>query len=51
MGTDIDAYLEARQWLLWGGKDFALVCSMAGIEPKMVRDKARDLMTRGWRAA
>lgn len=38
----------ARLWLLAGGRDFATVCGLAGIEASALRRYARALARRGW---
>ncbi|WP_119169002.1 hypothetical protein [Algihabitans albus] len=35
---------EARRWLLSGGRDFVVVCDLAGRCPAEVRDQARRLL-------
>lgn len=51
MGAGPKEMSEARQWLLFGGPDFAAVCEFARVDAKAVRDKAREMIFRTGRAA
>lgn len=35
---------EARNWLLSGGRDFVLICDLAGRDPAEVREQAHKLL-------
>lgn len=39
---------KARLWLLRGSGDFRVACSLAGLEPGAVRDKAVQLSQHDW---
>jgi len=41
----------AREWLLGNGKDFRIVCALAGLEPDYIRAEARRRQARGWPAS
>jgi hypothetical protein len=38
----------ARDWLLGFSRDFRLVCSLAGVDPEAVHDRAKKLARQGW---
>jgi hypothetical protein len=38
----------ARSWLLAGGRDFVEACTMAGLEPSCVQQRAQELADEGW---
>ena len=40
---------EARAWLLHDDKDFFLVCDLAGIDPRKLRQAARRAAQARWR--
>ncbi len=39
---------EARKWLLEGGKDFQLVCHLAGMDPDGVMDRMQRMAKNHW---
>jgi hypothetical protein len=48
-GTQQDEQARARVWLLKGGVDVRMVCSLADIEFDTVQKAARTLASGGWR--
>lgn len=39
---------EARQWLTTPGRDFQLICALAGFDMDYIYDNAKKLELRGW---
>lgn len=40
---------EARDWLIGNGRDFREVCTLAGLDPDAVHERAVAMKGRGWK--
>ena len=47
-GSTVRETIEAQEWLTGGGKDFALVCELAGIDAEMINARAKGWDREEW---
>ena len=47
-GSTVRETIEAQDWLTGGGKDFALVCELAGIDAEMINAWALEMGREEW---
>ncbi len=47
-GSTVRETIEAQDWLTGGGKDFALVCELAGTDAEMINTWALEMGREGW---